>query len=270
MGTSASNFANLNGITIQRPARRRRFVVIDAALAQDARLSFEARGMLLYLLSKPDDWEIRVDDLRREGQIGRDKARRILDELLHYGYLVVAPMQRDDQGQFAGTRYLVIECPAEAKPADGFTGDGKPVDGLSDAGKPAPIHNKEKNKRQNKQKTEPHKQQNHTGDTGPLPALLDEPDDLLDREQAKEPDVVVVQDELIQSGVHPVKAKELVQQYSIDRVREVLQEARRQKPDKPAGWITSALAQGWRFEPAAALVMAPDSMASVFAEIIQS
>ena len=34
--------------------------------AQDARHSFEARGVLGYILSKPDDWKVKIEDLRRD------------------------------------------------------------------------------------------------------------------------------------------------------------------------------------------------------------
>ena len=55
--------------------------------AQDNTLSFEARGVVAYLLSKPDDWTINEAELRKAGGIGRDKMRRILQELIDAGYM---------------------------------------------------------------------------------------------------------------------------------------------------------------------------------------
>ena len=43
--------------------------------------------MLAYVLSKADNWKIRLGDLRRQGNTGRDVARRILRELETTGYL---------------------------------------------------------------------------------------------------------------------------------------------------------------------------------------
>ena len=53
----------------------------------DKRLSWEARGLMGYLLSKPDDWQIRVHDLREQGSTGRQKVQRMLAELEAAGYL---------------------------------------------------------------------------------------------------------------------------------------------------------------------------------------
>lgn len=60
---------------------------ISNQLLQDSRLSFEARGLAVYLLSKPKHWKIHVSDLRREGGIGRDKAYALMAELRDAGYL---------------------------------------------------------------------------------------------------------------------------------------------------------------------------------------
>lgn len=54
---------------------------------EDQRLSYEARGVLAYLLSKPDDWQVRPENLQNDS-CGRDKIRRILRELEQHGYLI--------------------------------------------------------------------------------------------------------------------------------------------------------------------------------------
>lgn len=53
----------------------------------DTSLSWEARGMMGYLLSKPDDWELRLSDLINKGPAGAKKIRGILKELEEHGYL---------------------------------------------------------------------------------------------------------------------------------------------------------------------------------------
>ena len=40
-------------------------------IIDDTRLSWAARGMLAYLLSRPAHWEVRVTDLQRGGNMGR-------------------------------------------------------------------------------------------------------------------------------------------------------------------------------------------------------
>jgi hypothetical protein len=57
------------------------------ATAQDAYLSWAARGVITYLFSKPDNWEVRVDDLVGQGNLGRDAIYKILTELQRSGYI---------------------------------------------------------------------------------------------------------------------------------------------------------------------------------------
>jgi len=52
----------------------------------DDTLSWEARGLLAYLLMKPDDWEIQLDDLVQAGPGTKDELRRIMTELEERGY----------------------------------------------------------------------------------------------------------------------------------------------------------------------------------------
>jgi len=71
--------------TIRRSSGQ--YTAVSRALAQDDNLSFEAVGMMTYLLSKPDDWEAQLEDLERRGKIGPDKRKRIMAELEEIGYL---------------------------------------------------------------------------------------------------------------------------------------------------------------------------------------
>lgn len=57
------------------------------ATAQDAHLSWAARGVITYLFSKPDNWEVRVDDLVGQGNLGRDAIYKILMELQQSSYI---------------------------------------------------------------------------------------------------------------------------------------------------------------------------------------
>jgi hypothetical protein len=60
---------------------------ISRSLLQDHSLSFAARGMLCYLLSHPDSWEIRLDNLEEEGSITTGQRRQIMREAEAAGYL---------------------------------------------------------------------------------------------------------------------------------------------------------------------------------------
>lgn len=64
------------------------FAILPKAMLNSDSLSWEARGMLGYLLEKPDGWQISLTNLVRNGPAKADKVRRILSELEDAGYLV--------------------------------------------------------------------------------------------------------------------------------------------------------------------------------------
>lgn len=82
--------------------------------AQDDKLSWEARGVLAYLLSKPDDWIVQVKDLQ-QCKCGRDKVYRILDELKTARY-VFRERKQVEKGRFEWGDYLVSERPFTEMP----------------------------------------------------------------------------------------------------------------------------------------------------------
>ncbi len=99
--------------TIIRVEKRERYVVLDKYfLEEDDRLSWKATAILAYLLAKPDGWEIRVADLIKRKQDGRDSVRAGLRELINTGYLERRP-NRDETGKFHGYIYIVHEKPVE-------------------------------------------------------------------------------------------------------------------------------------------------------------
>lgn len=102
---------------ISRVERRRRnpYVVIDRRPVEDLRLGWAARGLLGYLLAKPDDWQLRVSDLCRRGDLGRDGIRRVLHQLQDFGY-VRREQVRDARGRVVGLDYTVLEVPESPGP----------------------------------------------------------------------------------------------------------------------------------------------------------
>ena len=63
------------------------FTVMDNSPINDDGLSFDSLGVLVYLLSKPDNWQVRTKELQKRGGCGQSKMLRILKELEHEGYL---------------------------------------------------------------------------------------------------------------------------------------------------------------------------------------
>lgn len=75
---------------------------IPSLTAEDREISLEARGLLMYILVKPDDWQIKTEDLLRAGFVGNPPKttgkqnqrlmtprtlRRLLTELENAGYI---------------------------------------------------------------------------------------------------------------------------------------------------------------------------------------
>jgi hypothetical protein len=97
--------------TIIRAPRRYRYVTINQDAVEDSRLSWAARGLLGYLLSRPDDWKVLIKDLQRRGDLGRDGVYKLLRELREAGY-VQYQRTRDVQGRMRGGIYYVREIPS--------------------------------------------------------------------------------------------------------------------------------------------------------------
>lgn len=105
---------------IRSPRPTSNFYLLDKRISEDKRLSWSARGMLIYLLGKPDNWTVSPTALINETKeckrgTGRDGVYATLKELKDTGYLHTVGL-RQDAGTFAGADYLVTESPCTAQP----------------------------------------------------------------------------------------------------------------------------------------------------------
>ena len=106
---------------IRGPRPETKFYTLDKSISEDDRLSWASRGLLIYLLGKPDNWEVSVRHLINQTKnvlgkaSGRDGVRSILKELEAAGYLTV-DRARNDTGVFAGMAYTVCERPIDVAP----------------------------------------------------------------------------------------------------------------------------------------------------------
>ena len=102
--------------------RRRRnsaFTIVPNALLADSRLSIEARWLIAYLLSKPDDWEVRIPEIQTAAGVGRNKAYQMVAEAVGAGYLHRVA-DRSNDGKMLGYSYDVYdEPPAQPLPGIG-------------------------------------------------------------------------------------------------------------------------------------------------------
>lgn len=113
------------------PEDRLPYFQVARATAQDASLSWEARGLLSYLHSLPADWRVQPTELVSHGPGGEDRMYRMIRELKEAGY-VVAQDIRDEKGRRVDYEYLVRMRPNKALCPD----PGKPDLAEPDLGKP--------------------------------------------------------------------------------------------------------------------------------------
>ncbi len=63
------------------------FTTIGNVLFEDDRLALDELGLMAWLRSRPNDWEVRRPALMRRFKVGRDGLRRIMRSLLRYGWM---------------------------------------------------------------------------------------------------------------------------------------------------------------------------------------
>ena len=90
------------------------YVMLDKRLAENPSLSWKAKGLMAYMLSRPDDWQIRVTDLVRRSPDGESAVRSGLRELEQHGYIVRKRRHDAATGHFAGIMLTVHERPVPA------------------------------------------------------------------------------------------------------------------------------------------------------------
>lgn len=104
-----------NIIKVHKPEK---YTVISNVPLHDPSISFRAKGLLCYLLSKHSGWEINVKQLASIGPDGRDAVYAILKELKESGYVVMTESRVE--GKFMMYNYTVYEekqlDPAPAPP----------------------------------------------------------------------------------------------------------------------------------------------------------
>ncbi|MDF3309728.1 replication protein [Rhodococcus sp. T2V] len=122
------------------PRKQDHFTILDNAALNDERLSFRARGVLAYILSKPADWRTTSASLARVAKEGRDAIRAAINELKDAGYIVYEKIRDAATGRIS-TICTVYEVPVEgANDPDvvriAAPGPGKPAPGEPNLGNP--------------------------------------------------------------------------------------------------------------------------------------
>lgn len=91
------------------------YTALPNIVLTDERISIDARWCLAYLLSKPDNWQVQATNIQEVGGIGRDKAYRLIRELIEAGWIKRSAMRLED-GTFGGYEYVVTDTLSDDAP----------------------------------------------------------------------------------------------------------------------------------------------------------
>ncbi|SFM08359.1 replication protein [Legionella jamestowniensis] len=116
--------------------KQQNFVILDKTCLNDECLSWGAKGLHAYLISLPDNWKVRVSDLKDRSRNGRDAVRGLLCELEQAGYIKKDKFRDNESGRFGGVEYLVLEVP-----------ESKNQDDTPETEKPSSVKNEQKTPR---------------------------------------------------------------------------------------------------------------------------
>lgn len=101
--------------TFIKAKKETNYTVLDNTFIKDCSLSWKAKGVMTYLLSLPEDWEIYLSELQNHATDGRDSLQNALKELIEKGYLVKI-QKKDEKGRFTNNIFIIYEKPLTEKP----------------------------------------------------------------------------------------------------------------------------------------------------------
>lgn len=140
--------------TVIRCVTRDRYYIANRDPVEDSSLSYKAKGILTYCLSRPPNWKITMSDLVDRSTDGRDAVQSGVKELCQFGYACYFALQ-DSGSRLLGRQLFVRESLSLDWPTEiEMDGDSWRVlpekrvfrrSGFPTVGKPAPNNNETTN-----------------------------------------------------------------------------------------------------------------------------
>jgi hypothetical protein len=110
--------------------RKNPFLMMDKQILEIPEMSWKAKGLLAYLLSRPDDWKIYLRDLINRSSDGKSAVQTALKELRKFGFSKIETMRDAKTGQVKG-RIIRISEEGQFTERPVFRLTGKPSYGKS-------------------------------------------------------------------------------------------------------------------------------------------
>lgn len=92
------------------------YFMLNRTILNDPNLSFKAKGLHAYLLSKPDDWNIHIEQLAKVSKEGIEAVKSGLIELKKNGYVELRSIRNEQGNKFLHHEYVVYEVPKKKEP----------------------------------------------------------------------------------------------------------------------------------------------------------
>ncbi|MEZ8965524.1 hypothetical protein AB6E53_02435 [Vibrio breoganii] len=132
-------------MSIIRSKRAGNFTVISNVVFERNTLSFQAMGMLCYLLSKPDSWEVSIAELQKvthgtAKKTGRDGVYAILKELKQVGFVTTKKSANGDLDYFVHDLPQKPQKPNTANTEQANPDTDKPDTANPDLAKPTQVN----------------------------------------------------------------------------------------------------------------------------------
>lgn len=135
-------------MSIIRVEKDSNFSVISNGFLNDKLLTFKAKGLLAYLLTKPNHWKVNVTHLSKVSKDKKDAVYAMIGELVKAGYIKKIA-DKNPKGQFTSIDYIVFEF----SPLRDYPETDNPEQEEPERGKPE--HSKDSGKKKlRKEKTE--------------------------------------------------------------------------------------------------------------------
>lgn len=120
---------------IVRAKSGREFTLISNKLLQDCTLSFEEKGLLVFLLSLPEDWVLYKSNLHEKTKQPRGTVDRVFKLLQDKSYIISVKMIDAKTKVFQGWNHVVYEQPIMDESRDGQI----PESDIAHVGQTTPI-----------------------------------------------------------------------------------------------------------------------------------
>lgn len=127
----------INRTEFVRVVKDKNYTVLNNEFLRRKDLSWKSKGILAYVLSLPDDWNINIEEVMKHATEGKSAFRSGWNELRDTGYVKRQPVKDKETKKILYWETVVFENVGVTanEPHTDYPPSGKPLDGKPDTGK---------------------------------------------------------------------------------------------------------------------------------------